>query len=150
MFHTETVNGLVNSVTDFPEFFQTAARYPTLVTEFHLYSGYVLYRYQTYDTLYSNTYYKALNIAEWEADNFDQLFGFLVNSHNALTASIHRRTYNKLTENQIQQWIDFLKDRALIDNELEIKNIIYTYITQEKNRVPTNLETQNLINTYIK
>jgi hypothetical protein len=129
VFHTDTVNGLVNSIENFPDFFQTALRYPNLATEFHLYSGYVLHRHQTYDVLYNKSmYYSILNIADWEAGNFDQLYHRLKTNKTLLTASIHRRTYKELSNIQIKQWIDFLKEKNLITDEVETQKLLNTYI----------------------
>jgi hypothetical protein len=122
MFHTKTVKDMVNSIDDFIDFFQTNVRYPNLVTEFHLYSGYVLSQYKTYDALYNKTqYYNCLNIADWEAGDFDQLFDQLSTLPTLLTASIHRRTYQSLTPEQIGQWARFLVDRKL---DCDISNIV--------------------------
>lgn len=114
MLHTETVKGLVNSVPDFIEFFQTNTRYPNLVTEFHLYSGYVLSRYGTYETLYSSeTIYQPVNIADWEAPEFDDRFNHIQTLPNVLTASIHRRTYQHLTQDQLDRWNNYLVAKHL-------------------------------------
>lgn len=129
VFHTKTVKGLVSSVDDFIDFFQTSVRYPHLTTEFHLYSGYVLSQYNTYDSLYSNTQaYNCLNIADWEAGNFDQLFNQLMNNTSILTASIHRRTYQHLTAEQLDKWVKFLHERQLICNISNTTQMLNTYI----------------------
>jgi hypothetical protein len=114
MLHTETVQGLVDSVPDFIEFFQTNTRYPHLVTEFHLYSGYVLAKYGTYETLYSSeSIYHPINIADWEAPEFDDRFRHICNLPHVLTASIHRRTYQHLSPEQLSQWNNFLVTKNL-------------------------------------
>jgi hypothetical protein len=127
MFHTSTAQELVNSIDNFVEFFQTNVKYPNLITEFHLYSGYVLHKFGSYETLYNKThYYQVVNIADYEATVFDDLFKTMSNS-NILTVSIHRRTYKDLSQSQIAQWISFLKDKSVIHNELETKGQINTY-----------------------
>lgn len=114
MFHTKTVQDLIASVDDFIEFFQVHVRYPHLVNEFHLYSGHVLATYSTYDTLYSpKNFYQPVNIAEWEAVDFDKLFNRITLDPGVLTASIHRRTYKLLSSEQIAQWDDFLIQRKI-------------------------------------
>jgi hypothetical protein len=128
MFHTETVKEMVNSFDDFIEFFRTNSKYPNLITEFHLYSGYVLKKYGTYDTLYNRIqHYKVLNIADWEAKHFDVLFNILVHN-DRLTASIHRRSYKELTPEQLKQWVQFLYDKHLIINIINTQNLLNTYI----------------------
>jgi hypothetical protein len=130
LFHTKTVRNLVNSVSDFPEFFQTNVRYPNLVTEFHLYSGFVLSQCGTYDKLYNlHSYYNVLNIADWEADNFDHLLKTAKSNPKLLTASIHRRTYKLLSPSQIQQWVDFLVDNKIVTNEKETVSLLNTFVT---------------------
>jgi hypothetical protein len=119
MFHTGTVQSLVNSVKDFPDWFQTALRYPHLATEFYLYSGHVLKRYGTYNTLYNKTqHYDCVNIAHYQAGEFDQLLALAQNQSRVLTASIHRGAYPHLSQDQMQKWCSFLKDRHLIGDEL--------------------------------
>jgi hypothetical protein len=114
VFHTETAQGLVDSVDDFIDFFQTSVRYPNLVTEFHLYSGYVLSKFDTYETLYNKTqYYSICNISQWEVDSFDSLFNSILTTKDLLTASIHRKAYPLLSKEQLQKWVDFLRERKL-------------------------------------
>jgi hypothetical protein len=114
MLHTATVKELVYSVPDFIEFFQTNTRYPHLVTEFHLYSGYVLSKHGTYETLYSDaSIYRPINIADWEAAQFDDRFHHIQTLPNVLTASIHRRAYQYLSQDQLKQWNDFLVTKNL-------------------------------------
>lgn len=128
MFHTETVKELVNSIDNFSEFFQTNVKYPNLVTEFHLYSGYILSKHGSYESLYNKTqHYSVINIADWEAKDFNLLFSYLT-STNKLTASIHRRTYKDLTFDQIARWVNFLKEKHLITDEKETYTTINTYI----------------------
>lgn len=128
IFHTETVKGLVNSVEDFIDFFQTSCRYPHLVTEFHLYSGYILSQYNKYDELYSEfCAYSPVNIAHWQTDDFDNLIRSMQNPET-LTVSIHRKAYQHLTPDQITYWVEFLKEKHLITNKKETHDAINTYI----------------------
>jgi hypothetical protein len=129
LFHTPTVVNMINSIDNFPDFFQTALRYPHLTTEFYFYSGYVLSQYQTYDQLYSKTQrYNCLNLAEWQIDQFDLSIELLQTTKQFHTASIHRRTYAKLTQEQRLTWVLFLKDSNLITDEKETQNLLNTYI----------------------
>ena len=130
IFHTHTVKALTDSIDNFIEFFQTQVKYPNLITEFHLYSGFVLSRYGSYKELYNKDIgYSVINIADWEADNFDQLFAHM-NSNNTLltTVSIHRRAYKDLSTTQIKQWVDFLIEKNLVCDNLETCNLLNTYI----------------------
>jgi len=127
MFHTETVQALVNSVADFAEFFQTNVRHPNFISEFHLYSGYFLWRHKDYNKHYNpKSYYSYRNISEWEADNFDFIFGEVSGAYRPLTASVHIRAYKKLSPTQVAQWCKFLYDSKIIDNEQETLALLNT------------------------
>jgi hypothetical protein len=120
MFHTNTAKELVNSVDDFVDFFQTALRYPNLVTEFHLYSGYVIANGKL-GNLYNKTpYYGLVNISQFEIDQFDNLFAQMNNS-KILTASIHRGVYQLLTQERLNYWLDFLIAKGLIQTREEFE-----------------------------
>ena len=127
IFHCATVRDMIDEIPGFIEWFQINVRYPNLITEFHLYSGYVMSKYSDYRHLYNNTrYYDAVNIADWEADNFDTIFSNLTSNDRVLTASIHRRTYSKLTETQCKEWANFLIEKQLIVLDLETINRLNT------------------------
>lgn len=114
VFHTATVKELINSHQDFTEFFQTNVRYPHLITEFHLYSSFVLSRDTTYEHLYNKTqYYTCCNIADSDVDNFDQHYARMLSDKKLLTASIHRRAYPLLNSKQLINWTQFLLQRGL-------------------------------------
>jgi hypothetical protein len=127
MFHTNTVYELINNIDNFIDFFQTEVRYPHLITEFHLYSGYILSKFGNYDQLYHmNSYYDVLNIADWEANEFDKLLSWAKTNSKLLTTSIHRRTYKLLSHEQIAQWVDFLSTKNLIQNKQETISMLNT------------------------
>lgn len=129
LFHTKTVASMIDSIDNFPDFFQTALRYPHLTTEFYFYSGYVLSQHQTYSKLYSPIQrYNCLNLAEWQTDEFDNAMQLLQIEQRFHTASIHRRTYSKLTQQQILTWVLFLKESNLVTDERETQDTINTYI----------------------
>ena len=120
MVHTETVNSLVNSIDNFAEFFQDNVIHPNLLTEFHLYSGYVLKQYNNYGALYNKThYYNVYNICHSEVGNFNNILAKAQHDPNILTASIHRRAYKDLTSEQILAWNNYLKEKHLITHDLE-------------------------------
>jgi len=114
VFHTATVKQLLSSHSDFTEFFQTNVRYPHLITEFHLYSSFVLSRDKTYEHLYNKTqYYTCCNVADSDVDRFDHHYNRMLLDKKLLTASIHRRAYPLLTEEQLINWTQFLIQRGL-------------------------------------
>lgn len=127
LFDSATVRDMIDELPGFIDWFQTNVRYPNLITEFHLYSGYVRSKYNDYKYLYNNTrYYDAVNIADWEASEFDRIFKELIANPHALTASIHRRAYKSLTEEQCKQWLLFLIERQVIVMDLETINWLNT------------------------
>jgi hypothetical protein len=128
VFHTDTVRGLVNSHEDFVDFFQTSCRYPNLVTEFHLYSGYVTAQYQTLEHLYSrdrNIY--VWNLADFQLEQFDQMWQRLIDTV-VLTASIHRRCYQLLNQTQLNLWLTFLIEKKLICNRKNGLDLLNSFI----------------------
>ena len=114
VFHSETVRELVNSFDNFVEFFKTNMINSNAVTEFHLYSSFVLARDGTYERLYNKTsYYTCHNIAEWEIDKFDCRHDMMVNNPLVLTASMHRKAYSLISAEQLEQWQQFLAQKGL-------------------------------------
>jgi hypothetical protein len=114
MFHTNTVKEMIEQIDDFVDFFQTHVRFPHFLTEFHLYSGFVLHRHGTYEHLYDkNQYYRCHNIADFDVVNFDQEFNRIKLHPQLLTASIHRRAYPLLSEQQLINWQQFLLQKKL-------------------------------------
>lgn len=114
-FHTETVKNLTSTVDNFPDWFQTNVRYPHLITEFLLYAAYIKSVYGSLDVLYdieSIPSFIALNIADYEATDFDKRFAFMQDP-KVLTASLHRKAYSQITPVQLEQWQQFLIDRKL-------------------------------------
>jgi hypothetical protein len=128
IFHTDTVRSLVNSQEDFVEFFQTSCRYPNLVTEFHLYSGYVTAQHQTLEHLYSpDRNISVWNLADFQLDYFDQWWQRLITS-TVLTASIHRRCYAQLNQEQLELWFEFLIKKQLICNRKKGLDLLNSFM----------------------
>jgi hypothetical protein len=84
------------------------------VTEFLLYSGFILQQYSTYDFLYNidKAAMRAVNVAHTEVNQFGQLFKEMLLPHTS-TVSIHRWAWRDLTAQQQQQYRDFLTGRGL-------------------------------------
>jgi hypothetical protein len=113
MFHTETVANMVAEFDDFINFFQTHVRYPHCITEFYLYSAYVLARYQVYEELYNKTqYYGCCNIADFDVPTFDEHFTRMQHPQ-MLTVSIHRRSYPIMSRAQLENWYQFLLSKKI-------------------------------------
>ena len=117
MFHTETVKDMIDAIPNFFEFFCINVNMPSYMTEFMLYSGFVIKKYQTYDMLYSNQqYYRVTNLADWQIDEFDNILARMDTSNN-LTSSIQGRAYPHLTELQLDQWLGFLLTKHIITDK---------------------------------
>lgn len=127
LFHTETVKRLIDAEPGFIDWFQTNVRHPNLITEFHLYSGFVLSEYGSYNTLHSSTpAYSCANVADWETAQFDVFLQNIATDPQILTASVHLRAYPKLTEQQYTAWFKFLIERQVIVLDLELLDQLNT------------------------
>ena len=117
MFHTETVKSMFKEIEiPFLEFFSTHVRLPANITEFMLYSAYVIHKHGNYSSLYYNSqHYYVQNIADFQIDKFDKILENM-NYPVTLTASIHLRVYPLLTEEQFETWCNFLVERDLTTN----------------------------------
>jgi len=117
MFHTETVKDMIEAIPGFFEFFCTNVKFPNNITEFMLYSGFVIKKYKTYTTLYSGQqYYQVTNLADWQIPEFDSIL-YSMNHYNNLTSSIQGRAYPHLSESQLDQWCEFLLTKHIITDK---------------------------------
>ena len=115
-FHTETVKALVNEIPNFNNWFQELLYERTpphrlLITEFMLYSAFVLKKFNAFEKLYSDEKkITTFNISAWELlddfDKFEQIF--YANSH---AISIDGRAKKLLNKEQLQKWEKFLHDK---------------------------------------
>lgn len=83
-----------------------------MVTEFILYSGYVIYKYGSFDFLYDTNHcvLRPCNICHSEVNSFKRKFDEM---QSAGTVSIHRNAWNQLTVKQQQQYQEFLSSRGI-------------------------------------
>jgi hypothetical protein len=126
MFHTNTVKEMISDIehktsTKFLDFFSEKVNPPYLITEFMLYSAFVIYKYGNYSSLYSTQYYSPCNISEWEIQKFDKLLSRMHTS-GVLTASIHSKVYANLSAQQLDNWFNFLVEKTLTTNIENTKN----------------------------
>jgi len=94
--------------TPFASWFQKQG----MVTEFILYSGYVVYKFGNFDAMY-NTNQNAIipcNLCHSEVTSFDRKFREMAQS---TTVSIHRKAWSQLTVQQQQKYVDFLVGRGI-------------------------------------
>ena len=102
--------------TNLFEYFTTNVKSPARLTEFMFYSGWIKFKHGTLHTLYADyCYYSVVNIADFEKYEFDNKFP-LMQSHQTLTASLHRSVYPALSELQFKTWVNFLHSKNLIDD----------------------------------
>lgn len=118
-FHTATVTDMIQHIEnlvdqEFGLWFLEQGR----ITEFMLYSGYVLYRHEKFAPLYSDKRaFDVENVCHSETQRFDQKFKNM-QQHNLLTVSVHREAWAKLSEIQKQQYRDFLIDRKILEAKI--------------------------------
>lgn len=113
IINTKLVQSMISDVEHmtqqyFPDWFQQQG----MLTEFILYSGYVIYKFGNFDLLY-NTKQNAIkpcNLCHSEVGSFDRKFAEM---QEADTVSVHRNAWSKLTIEQQQQYTDFLQDRGI-------------------------------------
>ena len=93
---------------DFAEWFQTQG----MLTEFMLYSGYLQYKNLThslYDTDTSVIF--PCNVCHSEVVAWNRKY---CDMKNATAVSVHRKAWSQLTDQQQQQYRDFLKSKELL------------------------------------
>ena len=111
-FHNDTVREMIQSIENFNNWFQeklyeNSAPHRTLVTEFMLYSAFVMKKYGNYTSLYSEkSKVTAFNVSDWEADKFEKIF--TVDSH---TISVAEKTKSLLDSEQLSRWEAFLYEK---------------------------------------
>ena len=116
LFHNDVVRLMIAETTfiakqKFPRWFQSKGR----ITEFMLYSGYLHYRFRGYDTFYSpECAINVVNIAHHEVEMFEQKMSEMLRT-NPLTVSVHRHAWEQLTEEQKQQYRNYLIDRHILE-----------------------------------
>lgn len=119
LFNTEQIHLLIKFIENkgitLHRFFTHFVRNPWSITEFTLYSAWIQYQ-KIFGKLYNtNQYYNVTNIAGHEAKDFDYKLDQM-RAEETLTASIHRVAYPKLTNQQLEIWVDFLRSKNLINN----------------------------------
>jgi hypothetical protein len=83
-----------------------------MVTEFILYSGYVLFAHGSFDLMYhiGEPVIVPCNLCHSEVAEFDRKFAFMP---RATTVSIHRQAWQQLSDQQRDQYRDFLAQRGI-------------------------------------
>ena len=113
--HNDTVRMMIAEITlraktSFPIWFQSQG----VLTEFVLYSAFVQFLCGDISVLYSqqNTIGSIVNVAHNETDSWLTKISQM-NQPNALTVSVHRGAWSKLTTQQRQEYQDLLVQRGI-------------------------------------
>ena len=126
-FHVPTINSLVEHFGrhNFVSSLQQDINNHN-ITEYMLYTGYVIYKYGKVTGLYceyddgngpGGTIRGYMNIGDNDSHRFDELLGDIKRHFEVVaTASIHRKSYALITDAQRTQWLEFLLSRNLIDS----------------------------------
>lgn len=113
-FHTDTVQTMIEAVESrnnqrFGQWFLSQGR----ITEFMLYSGWVLKQFGSFAPLYhTERAFDVENVCHSEVTRFDQKLEHM-QTHPVLTVSVHREAWRQLTDQQQQNYRDFLISRDL-------------------------------------
>jgi hypothetical protein len=114
-FNNEMIKEMIFTIQDlkqqsFSEWFQEQG----MVTEFMLYSGFIIRSFGNYTNLYNTDYSKVhpCNICHSEVDSFDRKITEM-RLADTLTVSIHRRAWDNLTDEQQQEYIGLLKQKGI-------------------------------------
>lgn len=121
-FHTDTLRYLIEFIEkDGQKFDDFFCNNISNLTEFTLYSAFVMFQ-NKFSTLYSGRQsYDVVNIAHFEVDCFDELL-IRMQQPTVLTVSIHRNLYNNITEHQLTKWCKLLVDKKLFSSIEIAKN----------------------------
>lgn len=113
-FHTNTVQSMIADIQartqqQFGQWFLSQGR----ITEFMLYSGWVLHQYGGFAPLYHDQRsFDVENVCHSEVARFNQKLEHM-QTHPVLTVSVHREAWSQLTKLQQQQYRDFLISRDI-------------------------------------
>jgi len=87
-----------------------------MLTEFILYSGYVLQTYQDFNHVIAPQYYQVTNICHSEVGMFDIKYQRM-QADCILTVSIHRNAWDQLTIQQKELYVGFLTNRHITQSK---------------------------------
>lgn len=113
--HSATVRAMIAEVEqrtgeNFVAWFQAQG----MLTEFILYSAYLIYRYGSFDTLYGPEFKLInVNVCHSEAGLFDKKLRSMFNP-TTLSVSVHRNAWTQLSAGQQQQYLNFLQQRGIL------------------------------------
>ena len=121
LMHTQTTVDMIAHLeskfkTTFADLFQTKCRYPDLITEFLLYTGYVTWKHNDILELYSGVQkWDCVNLADWQIDEFDRVFKEM-RLFKTLTVSIQAQAWNLLSQQQKLLYLELLEFKKIIND----------------------------------
>ncbi len=123
----EMISDLEHTLNEsFYSFFTRSLKAPPDLTEFILYTGFIIKKYGSLSQRYNNKqYYRIINISHNEANVADILFK-KIKSTSTLTISMHRGAYPKLTEQQFDTWCKIIAHYKLSPDSEFTKNQLNT------------------------
>ena len=112
--HNRTVREMIATVEQFTNIdFLTWFQEKGMVTEFMLYSGYIQYKNNNFDQLYSQSVaVRPCNICHSEVASFDRKFAEMQNPQ-ILAVSVHRGAWEQITASQREQYKQYLISRNI-------------------------------------
>lgn len=115
-FHNDTMRFMISDLTfmtrrSFPKWFQDQGK----LTEFMLYSAYVLRKWNTLESFYSREQANfPVNICHSQVDRVDQLLDQMADPQTT-AISVHRDAWTAMTDAQRQRYRLLLIDRGIIE-----------------------------------
>ena len=115
MLQNDTVRLMIGEISfltgrSFPRWFQGNGK----LTEFMLYSGYVQHKFGDFDMFYSDQLnFQPVNVCHSEVESWDRKLTEM-KQPRTLTVSVHRTAWKQLSNEQQQQYQNFLIDRGII------------------------------------
>ncbi len=115
LVHPATVRAMIAEVEqrtgeNFVSWFQAQG----MLTEFILYSAYLIYRDGNFDTLYHSDFKLInINVCHSEVNMFDQKLNAMFRP-STLSVSVHRNAWKQLLPSQQQQYLNFLQQRGIV------------------------------------
>ena len=129
LFNTRILTELIADIEQrtgksFNKFFIESLLCPTDLTEFVLYSGFIINKYKSFDKVYSDRqYYNVSNICHSDIKNVDVILN-KIKHPTVLTMSMHRNAYHQLTEQQLDTWYNLIVRFKLIPSPEIAKNLL--------------------------
>jgi hypothetical protein len=109
------VRAMISEVEDRTgENFTTWFQAQGMLTEFVLYSAYLTYKYSSFDTLYHSDFKLVnVNVCHSEVARFDQKLQDMIKP-GTLSVSVHRNAWQQLSQQQQDQYLNFLHQRGIV------------------------------------